>query len=328
MITPIKNELGAGKVMNQPDWKVSRYTLFLSANILAYLLLSMFVFQKSMFSAGDADGFYSQIFYVANEGSWSTSPLYFVHLLRFFAVSPFYYLYVNGFHPFFESVLILVFLMPVLTARFGARQFFGQAFFVYLPLLFSYRSVLVMCSISYLFICLYGGKRSYLMLVASMFLANLSSGVVLPWLLITLMNIKSLSRRYKYIRIAALCVVVVLGFSVLQKIGFFLNEYSSGNSILERSTFYVSILNGQYARFAVYSALLMAWFVISLAKIRYQSFSMHLYTFYIPVFITFFFEGLGLISFLIPILWFFVGVRPSTQLHGVRGPLVKLGVST
>ena len=158
-----------------------------------------------------------------------------------------------------------------------------------------------------------------MLLVSSMFLANLSSGVVLPWLLITFMNIKNLSRRYEYIQVAATAIVVLLGFSVSQKIGFFLNEYSAGNTIIGRSTFYVSFVNEQYARLALYIMLLLSWLIISLAKLRYKSFSMHLYSFYLPVIVTFFFEGLGLVSFLIPILWFFMGVRPSKTRFQLRG---------
>lgn len=296
--------------MRDLSWKASRYNLFLLVNIAVYLLLSAFFFQKSMFDGGGSDGFYSQIFYVVNVGEWSTSPLYPVHLLRFLVVSPFYYLHVNGVNPIFEAALILMFLMPVLAIKFGSKRVYSQALFIYLPILFSYRSVLVMCSISYLFICLYGCKRRYWMLFLSMLLANLSSGVVLPWVLIALLNIKDLSQKYKVIWFVALGAVVVLGFSISHKVGFFFGEHAAGESVLSRSTFYVSILNEQYLRLALYSLLFLAWFVIGLASINVKPFPTQLFCFYFPAFVTFFFEGLGLISFLIPMIWFYMGIRP------------------
>lgn len=292
---------------------ISKYNILLFANICVYLFLSAFVFPKSMFDGAGHDGFYNQIFHVAEGEVSHASPLYPVHLLRYLVVSPFYYLHTNGYPQIIEAFLVLIFLLPVLTAKFGNKKVYGQVIFVYLPILFSYRSVLAMCSISYLFICLYGDRKNNFRLLLSLFLANLSSGVVLAWVLIVVANIKCLAQRYKYVRVAFLLAIVVLGFSITQKADFFYNEFSSGITLFERSTFYVSIINEQYLRFTVYSLLLVAWLIISLAKIEFRSFSWRLYSFYLPMFIAFFFEGIGLISFIIPLAWFFMGVRPPIK---------------
>lgn len=298
---------------------VSKFNLFLIGNIAFYLAICAFFIQKSMFAEGEGDGFYSQIQHIVSGASWSTSPLYLVHLLRFFVVSPFYYVYVNGYGEFVESILILLFLLPVVIARFGGRRVWWQVLFIYLPLLFSYRAVLVMCSISYLFICLYGDKRSYLKLLISMLLANLSSGVVLPWVMIAFLNYRLLFSRYRFVRPIAIVAIAALGFSVVHKIGFFFGEDSSGPSFMERNTFYVSIVNEQYLRFVVYLTLFLAWLGIGLCKVRFWAFPDNLYLFYVPAFFTLFFEGLGLVSFLIPIAWFYMAVRPvSPDVQGAR----------
>lgn len=305
-------------------WKISRYSLFFLANLVVYLVICAFVIQKGMFIEGESDGFYSQVQHIASGASWSTSPLYLVHLLRFFVVSPFYYVYVNGYSEFFESILILLFLLPVITARFDGRRVLWQVVFIYLPLFFSYRAVLVMCAMSYLFICLYGDKRSYLKLLVSMLLANLSSGVVLPWVIIAFLNSKLLFGRYKFVRPIAMAAIVVLGFSIMHKIGFFFGEHSSGPSLMERNTFYVSIVHEQYLRLLVYLTLLFAWLGIGLCKVKFSTFPDNLYLFYVPAFFTLFFEGLGFVSFLIPIAWFYMAVRPvSTYLK--RGSPKGLG---
>jgi hypothetical protein len=262
-----------------------------------------------MFDAGVLDGFYNQMYYIANGATFSTSPLYLVHLLRFIVVSPFYYCYINGVNVFFETVLLLMFLLPVVTASFKGRQFYAQILFLYLPIFFSYRSVLVMCAMAYLFICLYGDKKSYLLLIFSALLANLSSGVVVPWVLIAFMNIKELSNDYRFVRVIAALVIIVLGFSIFQKIGFFFYESGGSGGFWERNTFWVSIKNEQYFRFLFYFLLVSIWFWITLCKIYFASFSMKMYSFYLPMIVTFFFEGLGLVSFIIPIFWFFVGIK-------------------
>jgi len=299
-------------------WKIDKYNFLLIANITTYLLISIFLIHKSMFDGGVDDGFYRQMEYVVDSGGWSTSPLSLVHLLRFIIISPFYFLYANGYSSIFEAILVLIFLMPILTIKFGKKRPYTTAFLVFLPLLFSYRTVLVMCAIAYLFICLYDRKKRYALFSLSMLLANLSSGVILPWVLIVFMNISNLASRYKFIRLLSVVAAIVLSYSVFQKYDFFFGEYSVSESLIERSTFYVSIINEQYFRFFAYIALFIAWIVISLAKINSKSFSMGLYSFYLPMFMTLFFEGLGLISFLIPVIWFYVGIRPLPHVYGLE----------
>lgn len=284
-----------------------RFTVLLWVNVIAFLIVSGLFIPKGMFSGGESDGFYAQMFHVIGEDSRS-SPLYWVHMARFWAVSPFFAAHVHNILPLLEAVLMVFFLLPVLTVKFGEKRPYFQVLFVYLPLLFSFRSVLVMCAIAYLFICLYGSERSYIRLGFSALLANLSSGVVLPWLIIAMLCRKRLARFYRFFNLIVLVAIVLLAFSVVQKFDFFFGSASQGGSLIERNTFSVSLANQQYLRLGLYTSLLLAWFLIVLNCFFSRQFRSTFSVFFLPIVVTPLLEGLGFVSFLIPICWYFMGV--------------------
>ena len=292
---------------------VSRYSLFLWVNIVIYLVIAGLLLPKGMFSGGELDGFYIQMLHVVTERG-ADNPLYVVHLFRFLVVSPFYWIYASGYSSFLEAVLMVLFLYPVLTARFARHIPYLQAFYVYLPLIFSFRTVLVMCAMAYLFICLYGVGKSYRKLTLSALLANLSSGVILPWILIVVAYHRPMFRIYPAIRIVVIAAVALLTFSILQKLDFFFGlggQLGGGESLLGRNTFAVSAQHEQYARLAVYIGLLLLWLYIMLLCTVQRRYREHFFWFMAPVGLLSLVEGLGFVSFLIPMLWFLMGIRPN-----------------
>src|SRR3989338_2304242 len=116
---------------------VDKYNYFLVLCILAYLTVSYFFLEKSMFSLETADGFYQQMRSVADGDMDWDSPLALVHYFRYLVVWPFYWIWLNDYPPILESVLLVVFMLPILRARFGGRAHMAQALFVFMPLVLS-----------------------------------------------------------------------------------------------------------------------------------------------------------------------------------------------
>jgi hypothetical protein len=143
--------------------------------------------------------------------------------------------------------------------------------------------------------------------------------------MISFLNSRLLFDRYKFVRPIAIVAIIVLGFSISHKIFFFFGEDSVGPSFIERSTFYVSFMQEQYLRLFVYISLFLGGAGILFVLAYYRRGGSLLY-FYLPVLFTIPFEGLGLVSFLIVIIWFYLGVRPAYSREKRYGGYVISGV--
>ena len=295
---------------------IKKYDIWLASNIFLFLLLNLYL-RKEMFSAGDSDGFFIDL-QATKSFSWGTMEylLELVHILRFVVAYPFLWLFENGFHPVFESILLLGCMFPVLTAEFGGKKHLAQALFIYLPYFISYRSVLVACAIAYLFILLFSSKRSSYLLWASALFANLSSGVVMGWLLIVLVNRRELMQRFKLLWLLVAAMALSLSFSISQKLNFFsetAKTTDSANGAVEafmRNTVIVSYQNQQYARLVTYCLAILLLFVIFLHGMMQARRSRSSLKFFVCSVPGLFMEGLSVMAFVIPILWFYLGIRP------------------
>lgn len=271
----------------------------------------------TMFDSSKPDGFYSQMVYVSKifDGGGDLDPLYFVHLARLLVVSPFYFANVQGLPEYFEAVIYILYLMPVLSSSVFKSIGALRVVFIFVPVFLSYRTALGMCAMSYIFIIISLPDRRFLLFGMSALLANLSSGLVLSWALIILFNSKIFYQRYK--KLWPVFLVVFLGFigSVIHKVEYMLTSSGikvNGNPI-ERSTVIVSFLEGNYARFFVYSMIMMLLFCIFMAKLYFPSISRQYVIFFVPAVINCFFEGIGLMSYLFVLVWFFYSLimRPK-----------------
>lgn len=296
--------------------RVQSYKLWLVFHAILFLLLNL-IFHKSMFSAGESDGFFigvqaSRFFSV--EGMESLLEL--VHLVRFAIALPFLWVWEGGHPAILESALMLAYMWPVVTARLNRRIPFAQALYLYLPYVLSFRTVLVACAIAYLFILVFSEKRNAWLLCASAVLANLSSGVVVGWLLIAIINYKTLRAKHALISLLVPAMGLSLAFSLAQKVDFFsqtARETRSDNGFIEaltRNTFVVSYQNQQYARLAVY--VIMVFLILLILGQALLSFHAGLRAslFYACAVPGFFLEGLSVMAFIFPVAWFFLGIRP------------------
>jgi hypothetical protein len=285
-------------------------------------------------SRAGADAFFYQIQNVltllegGSTAEWFESPLLLVHAVRFAITSPFYLVQQAGWGSSAEALLMLPFMLPVLLARFGGRRRFIQALFVYTPLILSFRSVLTACSIAYLFMLLYADRPRKGAGLFSMVLANLSSAAVLCWILIAATHGKELVSRMR-LRVWPVALFVVallsLGASLDEKLrglaeggeGYEQQTNAAGGgegglvALLSRNTIYVSLSEGQYGRAAVYLALLLAVALIVGHLLLSRGISRSMKLFFMCAIPAFLVEGLGVVAFLFPVLWYLCGVRPG-----------------
>ena len=311
---------------------LSKYHLWLMAHVAVSVSLCVLM-NRSMFDeAGPEaeDGFASQMLYVAGviageQQDWAENPLVFVYLARFIVAAPFFWLSRSSYGSAAQILVLCLFLWPVLTASFSGRYFWLQALVVYLPVVVSFRAVLTACSIGYLFVALYGDKARARWLPLGLLLANLSSAAVLGWTLIVMANFGSIRRRLlSGILLGMLVLASASGFVVSAtdkyigfgegRPGYAQSTVESENPLLaavSRNTVSVSVASGDYARAVVYLGVVCAAGAILAALIASRRVPRSIRRFFACAVPGFFFEGLGVLAFLIPVYWFLIGVRPS-----------------
>ncbi|MCH4293893.1 hypothetical protein MJ923_06190 [Shewanella sp. 3B26] len=259
----------------------------------------------TMFEDVYNDGFYSQVSYVfANYNTGSIfSPLFVIHSFRLFVVFPFYLAYINGWSGYSEALIYLVYMLPLFLAKDRVIVFSGLLL-LFFPLLLSYRTVLGMLGLGYLYICLFFDKGRYFLLIFSALLANLSSGIVVGWIFGVMSSFKYLKRNYPLI--IPVFIVMLIGFlgSLVHKYEFMFSSAGSvsNGSFFERSTFYVAIEHQQYSRLFIYSIVTIALLFVVLSGACSSRFSNRATLFFFGGMPLIFFEGVGLISYALCLL--------------------------
>lgn len=296
--------------------RIKKFHAWLILNIAVFLAINL-VLRKSMFSVSNEDGFFIDI-QASKDFTFAGMEylLELVHLIRFAIGLPFLFIFEYGLHPIFESFVLLGFMLPVVCARFAGKYYWLQVLFLYTAYALSYRTILVACSIAYLFMLLFSERQSRILFVASAILANLSSGVVMGWLLIAILNRQRFNNYAKLFWTVIVGMFLSFSFSVSHKIEFFYESAKAGGSsdgfveALSRNTLVVSFQYGQYARLVTYSIaflVLAMIFIYSLFTLRGGKAASLFYFCSIP---GMFLEGLSVMAFLVPIIWFLLGVRP------------------
>jgi hypothetical protein len=254
-----------------------------------------------MFDGDLNDGFFSQIIYVSeNYNNTSVvSPLFIIHILRLLIVSPFFLIYLFELPPYFDAFIFTLYLIPLFLYRGIKFKLIFILVIFFLPFMFSYRTVLGMLGMLYLYLCLFYCSGKYLLLTISALLANLSSGMVLGWIFAIFTSIKFI--RNKYPKIIPLLILMILGFlgSVIHKYEFMftaLGTAENGN-MLERSTYYVAVVNEQYSRLFLYLVLAITLISILISPLFSKGFSHRKFLFFIGAVPLLFFEGVGLVSY-------------------------------
>jgi hypothetical protein len=303
---------------------VKRFNLWLVLNCLLFLAINL-IAKKSMFSAGENDGFFLGI-QASKSFSWNGMEylLELVHAVRFVVAYPFLWIFEHGYPPVFESMVLLGYMLPIANAEFNGKKKYFQVAFLYFPFFISYRSVLVACSVGYLFLLIYSEKKSSTLVWISALLANLSSGVVMGWLLVVLSNYRRLSSKTRKLSLIVACMLLSLSFSLSQKVEFFSDEAratDTSNGAVEafqRNTLIVSYENHQYARLVIYClAVLMLMVILVHGMLQKRGFQKSSW-FYVCSIPGLFMEGLSVLAFVVPILWFYLGIRPRTEVSHSR----------
>lgn len=269
------------------------------------------------------DGFVSQMLYIKNlmEDSWGlfqAEPLYWVHALRMLVALPFEIVYEFG-GAELVAILMLAIIWPLLVF-FDAtkRPWLG----IVLPLamiVLSFRAVLVFVGVGYLLLYVIRNRSSCFLLLGYLFV-NLSSGSVLTALAIGFILSRRFCRMTRGMVIFLFGLLITLVVSVMYKyVGFMaqdvgyeatVGEGSGVLALLSRSTVFVSLLEGDYLRFSVYVAMLLgACYAFAYAAFdkRYSGYKV-IFLVTIPSFML---EGLGVVSLIIPMMFFLSGVPIS-----------------
>lgn len=332
----LKN-IWAWTIFQGSDGQFSRekvYFVWTVFHIMGFILVNAFL-EKTFFPFDRVDAFFNQMDYVALRMSYGelddllspmSAPIGFfgvVHFFRFLAISPFYLSRFEFFPPIFDTLCILVFLLPILFARLQDRpRSFLQPFLVYLPFFFSFRTVMAMCGIAYLFLFIYG-RRNQVLTFISIFLVNTSSGVVLLWLMILMTQLKKIHSKGLYVVLGSFFILSLsFSCSLVEKYGSFkykthvrIGESQSNTvSLLElsetiavRSTFSASLLQNEIGRplfyFGLFSIVVGAA-VISIRRSNNVPGSMKwVFICFMPMFLV---EGLAAVSSLIVLILFYL----------------------
>lgn len=261
-----------------------------------------------MFNDDLNDGFFAQIIFIANSfsGDFSLSPLFVVHFFRFLIISPFFLSFYYDLPAFVDAFVFLLYILPFMAN--SRRRMFGYLpiLFLFFPLLFSYRTVLGMFGMAYLYVCLFSKIVEYRLFLFSALLANLSSGMVLSWGICVASSFSYFRQNYKFFDV--IFFIVCIGFlgSLVHKYEFmFASQGALDNGgAVERSTLVVSYANDQFARFFFYVALTLLILVILIFGALSKFFTFRRWMFFFGSVPVMFFEGVGLVSYLVCIIVF------------------------
>ncbi len=290
--------------------KINTQLLSFIISSIIFVILSSYL-NISMFEHDKSDGFKSQVFYVSKifKGELDYNPLFFIHLARLFIISPFYIIDILELPSYIESLGFILYLIPFCKKKYLNIVGYLPCLFIFLPFFVSYRTVLGMLSMAYLFILLFCHIRSYSLLFFSALLANLSSGIVLSWIIVSIGSLCYLKKSYKYLLPLFLAISSGLIGSLINKFYFMFttNGIKENGNVIERSNIYISLIDGNYFRLFFYISLCLLLFfsIFTSLLINNKSIRDRLFIFFLAGIPTIFFEGLGLISYLMCFLIFY-----------------------
>ncbi|AUT99689.1 hypothetical protein ABM000_13780 [Morganella morganii] len=286
------------------NFSLNKYNIYLFLFSLLFIFISGYL-NITIFLEASSDGFYSQVTYVVRNinNPSEYSPLFIVHSLRLIIILPFYIAYSLNLPSYVESIIFIMYLLPFFKSNDLAIKI-SSIILLFLPLVFSYRTVLGMVGMGYLYLCLFYYKGRYLLLFTSALLANLSSGIVFGWLFSIFTSIKYIKNNYP--KFLVFIIIMILGFigSFLHKYQFMISDVGAmkNGSFWERSTLYESYQNNYYSKFIVYTSVVMAILVILTYPIYKQQKLGRKWLFFLGALPLVLFEGVGLISYLFCII--------------------------
>jgi hypothetical protein len=144
-------------------------------------------------AASQTDGFFSQIDYASKilVGEYDSNALFFIHVIRLISILPFYFTDSQQFPSAINACIYLFYLSPLLIRR-DKISVYIQLIFIFFPVFFSYRASIGMCAMGYLYIILFKNVKSYSLFFLSAVFANLSSGIVLSWVIVVFLSSKKI----------------------------------------------------------------------------------------------------------------------------------------
>lgn len=195
------------------------YATWAALCVLVYLVASLY-FSKGMFGLGFSDGFYSQISYLSKHPD-EFRLMSLVHWLRYIVVYPFWWLSEYNYPPFVQSVVLLLYMAPLLIVKLGGVSSFLRFGLLLLPFFISFRTCLLVVSITFMFVFVFLSYKKGGWLLFSALLANLSSGVALAWLALFFLNRKSILINTRIVIVSVFVLTVSVSASIIQKFSFF-----------------------------------------------------------------------------------------------------------
>jgi len=313
-----------------------RYLAWACQHLLACGAL-LVALDRTLFDLGAEDGLFIQISRFWSVGSGLSGPLLaafddplaIVHCLRFLVLLPFLAAPFLPGSKVLEVLYLLAFILPVVLVQKDGRNHAAQPFLAYFACFFSFRGTLCMAAMAYLFAALFLGRHRVLLAV-SLLLANLSSGVLLPWLVIVGYHHRRAILRQAW-AVALLAVASVsLAFSIMQKESFFTGQGAAsdihvpnlGDGLLfnavARNTILVSLHNGMVVRAAAYTAMLLLGLLLAAYLLLNHRVYAQYVVFQLCFLLSMLVEGIGPISFCMALGLFLLMVFRKTTLSAER----------
>lgn len=290
------------------------------------MLIGTFFFRKMFANEGTLgfDGFYAQIQSVADSSVFQNgfgfkdgAQLALNHSIRFFSVFPFYWFWSNSLE-WFEPFLIFIYSMPALVTIAGGFKF-RYGIILLFPIFISPRAYLAAISILCLFNSIHLDRPKNWIVIYSMLLANLSSGVTLAWIGIVFLYRKIFFKKYKWLKKMIIVIGVLFIFSLIHKYQFVSGGTTNAASddgmvaLIQRNIFFDSIESGRYDRLVAYIFILIFCLSFVLYNYFFRKLSRPWVLSLLPIFPLFFFEGLGVMSYSALLFCLVVGMRKKIE---------------
>lgn len=274
------------------------------------------------FLADDAmDGFTNQVTYVWNylgggNSIFSMEPLIWIHALRA-AIATVFVFIEETFGTGASSFSMLLLFLPVVRMFIELRRGYFAWAIPLTVIIFSSRTVLVIISVAYLIMFISRNRPLYFLSLSFIF-ANLSSGAVMNNLIIATILVRNHRPKSLALHVYIAALLISFAISALDKYEGFVEQRSGYDSavygasgieaILSRSTIMISLMEGNYLRFGAYTGMACAALFLFFVAWRIPN-----YRGYIAILLSavpsVIFEGLGLVSLLIPVLLLVAGAR-------------------
>lgn len=312
-----KNEFNAS---TQSASKIQQFAT--SAGYLLCSAISVIYahFSERQFLADrNSDGFTNQVLYIwdyfySPYKLTSLDPLFWIHSIRAIVAAFFVYLEDMGGNGLVSSFMILL-TLPVFLIFFKLKRGWIIILLPIAAMALSNRAFLVAISISYIMLFIRGGSATYFLTFSFLF-SNLSAGAVANSLLISLTLGRNYRKKSKSLYVFIIAQLISIAISAADKYSGFYEQRAGYEAtiygatgigaLLSRSTIFASFLDENYARLFVYLILStsgLALFFLGMTIKQYRGYAVVLLTI-VPSMV---FEGLGLMSLLVPILLFLAG---------------------